>query len=85
MGNAVHNSQGLTSEKAVINGLYTWTFICGSVTGEKLLGLLFKTSFPISHLQKLRGSSGDLDTDTECCRYLALGPLLDINLTAYQV
>ena len=32
---------------------------------KKLSGLLFKTSFPIGRLQKLRGSSADLDTDNE--------------------
>jgi hypothetical protein len=52
---------------------------------KKLSGLLFKTSFPISRLQKPTGSSGDLDTDTERRTHLALQPLPDVDLTAYQV
>ena len=52
---------------------------------KKLSGLLFKTSFPISRLQKPQGSSGDLDADTEHRSHLPLGPLPDIDLTAYNV
>jgi len=52
---------------------------------KNISGLLFKTAFPINHLQKPRGSSADLDADTERCRNLPLGPLPDIDLTAYHV
>jgi len=52
---------------------------------KKISGLLFKTPFPISHLQKPQGSSGDLDTDIEHCRHLPLRPLPDIDLIAYHV
>jgi hypothetical protein len=52
---------------------------------KKISGLLFKSPFPISRLQKPRGSSGDLDTDTERRRGMPLGPLPDINVTAYDV
>jgi hypothetical protein len=48
---------------------------------KKLSGLLFKTPFPIGHLKKPQGSSGDLDADTEHHRHLSLGPLSDIDLT----
>jgi hypothetical protein len=52
---------------------------------KKLSGLLFKTPFLIGRLQKLQGSSADLDADTERCRHLPLGPLPNIDLTAYHV
>ena len=51
---------------------------------KRLSGLMFKTGFPISRLQK-RGSSGDLDADTERRRHLTLAPLPGIDLTAYHV
>ena len=85
----VHKSQGLTLDKAVINlGEVDFTpglsFVAISRV-KKLSGLLFKTSFPIGRLQKLRGSSADLDTDNERRRHLPLRPLPDIDLTAYDV
>ena len=52
---------------------------------KKISGLLFKSPFPISRLQKPRGSSGDLDADTERHRALSLGPLPDVDLTADHV
>jgi hypothetical protein len=52
---------------------------------KKLSGLLFKTPFLIGRLQKLQGSSADLDADTERRRHLPLGPLPNIDLTAYHV
>jgi len=52
---------------------------------KTITGLLFKTPFPISRLQKVRGSSGDLDTDAERHRHLPLEPPPDVDLTAYQV
>ena len=85
----VHKSQGLTLDKAVIElGEVDFTpglsFVAMSWV-KKISGLMFRTPFLINSLQKLRGSSGDLDTDTERCRNLALGPLPDVDLTAYQV
>jgi hypothetical protein len=52
---------------------------------KKLSGLLFKTPFPIGRLKKPRGSSGDLDADTERRRHLPLRPLPDIDLTEYHL
>lgn len=52
---------------------------------KKLSGLLFKTPFPINRLQKPRGSSTDLDSDTERRGNLILRQLPDIDLTAYHV
>jgi hypothetical protein len=52
---------------------------------KKISGLLFKTPFPISRLQKIRGSSEDLNTDAERRSHLPLGPLPDVDLTMYQV
>lgn len=85
----VHKSQGLTLEKAVIDlGRVDFTpglsFVAMSRV-KKISGLLFKTSFPISRLQRPRGSTGDLHADTERRRLLTLGPLPDIDLTAYHV
>ena len=85
----VHKSQGLTLDKAVIDlgdGDFTpgLSFVAMSRV-KKISGLMFKTSFPISHLQKPRGSSGDLDADTERRSHIPLGPLPDIDLTAYHV
>jgi ATP-dependent exoDNAse (exonuclease V) alpha subunit len=85
----VHKSQGLTLDKAVVDlGEVDFTpglsFVAMSRV-KKLSGLLFKTSFPISHLQKLQGSSRDLGADNECCGHLPLGPLPDIDLAAYNV
>ena len=85
----VHKSQGLTLDKAVIElGEVDFTpglsFVAMSRV-KKLSGLLFKTSFPIHRLQKPRGSSIDLDTDTERRRHIPLGQLPDVDLTAYHV
>lgn len=85
----VHKSQGLTLEKAVIDlGEVDFTpglsFVAMSRV-KKLSGLMFNTSFPIGRLQKPRGSSGDLDADTERRRDLPLGPLPDIDLAMYNV
>jgi ATP-dependent DNA helicase PIF1 len=85
----VHKSQGLTLDKAVIDlGEVDFTpglsFVAMSRV-KRLSGLLFKSPFPISRLQKPRGSSSDLDTDTERRRQLRLGPLPGIDLTAYNV
>ena len=85
----VHKSQGLTLDKAVTDprevdftpGL---SFVAMSRV-KRISGLLFKTLFPISHLQKLWGSSGDLDSDTEHHSHLPLGLLPDVDLTAYHV
>ena len=85
----VHKIQGLTLDKAVIDlGEVDFTpglsFVAMSRV-KRISGLLFKTLFPISHLQKLWGSSGDLDTDIERRRHLPLRPLPVIDLTAYHV
>ena len=85
----IHKSQGLTLDKAVINlGELDFTpglsFVAMSRV-KKLSGLLFKTPFPLSRLQKLRGSSEDLDADTERHRHLALGLPQNVDLTVYQV
>ena len=85
----VHKSQGLTLDKAVIDlGEVDFTpglsFVAMSRV-KKISGLSFKTPFPISRLQKPRGSSGDLDTDIERRRHLPLRPLPVIDLTAYHV
>jgi ATP-dependent DNA helicase PIF1 len=85
----IHKSQGLTLDKAVISlgdaefalGL---SFVAMSRV-KKLSGLLFKTSFPMSRLQKARGASQDLDTDNERRRHLPLRPLPNVDLTAYDV
>ena len=75
----VCKSEGLTSEKAAIN-LREVDFTPGPFFVEILwveqllvLLLLFNTLFSISCLLKPHGSSGDLDTDVECCRHLPLG------------
>ena len=85
----VHKSQGLTLDKAVIDlGDTDFTpglsFVAVSRV-KKLSGLLFKTPFPIGRLQKARGSSGDLNADTERRRHLPLAPLSDVDITAYNV
>lgn len=85
----VHKSQGLTLDKAVIDlGDTDFTpglsFVAMSRV-KKLSGLMFKSPFPIGRLQKPRGTSGDLDADTERRRDLQLGPLPDVDLTAYQI
>jgi len=80
----------LTLDKAVIDlGEVDFTpglsFVAMSQV-KKISGLLFKTPFPISCLQKPRGSSADLETDTEHHRHLPLGPLPDtIDLAAYHI
>jgi ATP-dependent DNA helicase PIF1 len=85
----VHKSQGLTLDKAVIElGDTDFTpglsFVAMSRV-KKISGLLFKTEFQINRLQKLRGSFRDLEQDTERRRPLLLGPLPDVDLTAYDV
>ena len=85
----VHKSQGLTLDKAVIDlGEVDFTpglsFVAMSRV-KKISGLLFKTPFPISRLQKPQGSAGDLDADTERRRNLILGPLPDVDMTRYYV
>lgn len=85
----VHKSQGLTLDKAVIDlGEVDFTpglsFVAMSRV-KNISGLLFKSSFPLSRLQKQRGSSGDLDTDVERCRHLPLRALLDVDLRAYNI
>jgi ATP-dependent exoDNAse (exonuclease V) alpha subunit len=85
----VHKSQGLTLDKVVIDlgekDFSTGLSFVGMSRVKKLSGLLFKTSFFIGRLQKPQGTSADLDADTERRRHLHLGPLPDIDLTAYHV
>ena len=85
----VHKSQGLTLDKAVIDlGEKEFTsglsFVAMSRVKE-ISGLLFKSFFPFSRLQKAQGVSADLDADTERRRGLPLRPLPDIDLTEYHV
>jgi hypothetical protein len=79
----------LTLDKAVIDlGEVDFTpglsFVAMSRV-KKLSGLLFKSPFLIGRLKKPQGSSEDLAADTECRRNLPLGPLQDVDLTAYHV
>ena len=85
----VHKSQGLTLDKAVIDlGEKDFTpglsFVALSRV-KTVSGISFKNPFPIGRLQKPRGSSEDLDTDTERRRHLPLIPFPDVDLATYHV